>query len=99
MISVNTGLMLMKRPLRILVAALSLSLLACSTPPSEFGVYRQSDGSVGVHAPKSAKETDAQEAAIEECKKQGKRGVTIVETRKTMNDRFPITYIYVCKAY
>ena len=84
---------------RFLLLAFSMAMLACSTPQSEFGVYRQSDGTVGVHAPKSAKEIDAQQAAIEECKKLGKRSVTIVETRKTVNDRFPMTYIYVCNTY
>lgn len=74
-------------------------LVACSTPQSEFGVYRQSDGTVGVHAPKSAKDTEAQVVAVEECKKLGKRSATIVEARKTANDRFPMTYIYVCNTY
>ncbi|OYY20764.1 MULTISPECIES: hypothetical protein [unclassified Polynucleobacter] len=82
-----------------LVLAVSIAMVACATPPSEFGVYRQSDGTVGVHAPKSAKDTEAQAAAAEECKKLGKRGATIVETRKTVNDRFPMTYIFVCTAY
>ena len=81
----------------ILVAG--FQLVACSTPPSEFGVYRQSDGTVGVHAPKSAKDTEAQAVAVEECKKLGKRSVTIVATRKTENDRFPMTYIYMCNTY
>ena len=89
----------MKRLLRIAASSLGLFLLACATPPSEFGVYRQSDGTVGVHAPKSAKDTEAQAAAAEECKKLGKRGATIVETRKTVNDRFPMTYIFVCNTY
>jgi hypothetical protein len=74
-------------------------LTACSTPHSEFGVYRQSDGTVGVHAPKSAKETEAQAVAADECKKLGKRSAAIVSTRKTGNDRFPMTYIYVCNTY
>lgn len=82
-----------------LVLAASMAMVACGTPQSEFGVYRQSDGTVGVHAPKSAKETEAQAAAAEECKKLGKRGATIVETRKTVNDRFPLTYIFVCNNY
>ena len=89
----------MKIILGTVVLAVSGFLLACSTPPSEFGVYRQSDGTVGVHAPKSAKDTEAQAAAIEECKKLGKRSATIVETRKTVNDRFPITYIFMCNTY
>ncbi|WP_245640656.1 hypothetical protein [Polynucleobacter sinensis] len=89
--------------IRIIQCTLMLSagalLVACSTPTSEFGVYRQSDGTVGVHAPKSAKDTEAQAAAAEECKKIGKRSATIVETRKTVNDRFPMTYIFVCNTY
>lgn len=79
--------------------SLSFALLACSTPVSEFGVYRQSDGTIGVHAPKNAKEIEAQTAAVEECKKLGKRSATILETRKTVNDRFPMTYIYRCNTY
>ena len=71
-------------------------MLACSTPPSEFGVYRQSDGTVGVHAPKSAKDSEAQEEAVKECKKLGKRTATIEQSRTTVNDRFPITYIFRC---
>jgi hypothetical protein len=78
---------------------LAFTLMACSTPVSEFGVYRQSDGAIGVHAPKNAKETEAQAAAVEECKKLGKRSATILETRKTVNDRFPMTYIYRCNTY
>jgi hypothetical protein len=82
-----------------IIGALGLvfSLMACSTPPSQFGVYRQSDGTIGVHAPKAAKESEAQEAALVECKKMGKRTVTILESRKTVNDRFPLTYIYLCR--
>lgn len=80
-----------------LLASFALLITACSTPYSEFGVYQQSDGTIGVHAPKSAKETEAQEAALVECKRQGKKTVTILESRKTVNDRFPITYIYLCR--
>ena len=79
------------------VAVIVIGLSACSTPQSEFGVYQQSDGTIGVHAPKTAKESEAQEAALAECKKQGKRTVTILESRKTVNDRFPLTYIYLCR--
>jgi hypothetical protein len=89
----------MKRLLLILVPSFGLLLIACSTPPSQFGVYRQSDGAVGVHAPKSAKDSEAQAAATEECKKLGKRSASLFETRKTVNDRFPITYIFVCNTY
>jgi recombinational DNA repair protein (RecF pathway) len=71
--------------------------VACSTPPSKFGVYQQSDGAVGVHAPKDAKESEAQELALAECQKLGKRTANIAESRKTVNDRFPFTYIYICR--
>jgi hypothetical protein len=74
-----------------------LMTLACSTPQSEFGVYLQSDGAIGVHAPKNAKEDEAQAAALAECKKSGKQTVRILESRKTVNDRFPLTYIYSCR--
>ncbi len=89
----------MKIILSASVFAVSIVMLACGTPQSEFGIYRQSDGTIGVHAPKSAKDTETQAAAAEECKKLGKRGATIVETRKTVNDRFPMAYIFVCNAY
>ena len=72
-------------------------LIACSTPDSEFGVYKQSDGAIGVHAPKTAKETEAQDMARAECKKLGKQNAVIAESRKTVNDRFPMTYIYLCR--
>jgi hypothetical protein len=76
---------------------LIFGLFACSTPVSQFGVYKQSDGTIGVHAPKDAKENEAKEVALEECKKLGKKTVTLLESRKTVNDRFPITYIYLCR--
>ena len=84
---------------KIFLLYFGLILVACSTPVSEFGAYRQSDGTVGVHAPKGAKDSEAHAAAEEECKKLGKRSATILETRKTVNDRFPITYIYRCNTY
>jgi uncharacterized lipoprotein YmbA len=49
------------------------SLAACGTPEREFGVYKQSDGAIGVHAPKGAKESETQAMALAECKKQGKQ--------------------------
>ena len=79
------------------VLGLVFGMVACSTPASQFGVYKQSDGTIGVHAPKDAKESEAQDAALAECKKMGKRTVTILESRKTVNDRFPVTYIYSCR--
>ena len=87
----------MKTLNQILLIAVIVGLGACSTPVSQFGVYRQSDGTIGVHAPKDAKEPEAQEVALAECKKEGKRTVTILESRKTVNDRFPLTYIYLCR--
>jgi recombinational DNA repair protein (RecF pathway) len=74
-----------------------LICIACSTPVSKFAVYQQSDGAVGVHAPKDAKESEAQELALAECQKLGKRTANIAENRKTVNDRFPFTYIYICR--
>ena len=76
---------------------IAVLISACSTPPSRFGVYQQSDGTIGVHAPKDAKEEEAQDVALTECKKLGKRSVTIIDSRKTVNDRFPITYNYLCR--
>ena len=81
----------------LLIFGFLLFCVACSTPPSKFGVYQQSDGAVGVHAPKDAKEMEAQELAAAECQKMGKRTANIAESRKTVNDRFPYTYIYVCR--
>ena len=74
-----------------------IALIACSTPVSEFGVYKQSDGAIGVHAPKGANENEVQQAALAECKKLGKQNAVIAESRKTVNDRFPMTYIYLCR--
>jgi hypothetical protein len=81
----------------ILLVLIAAVISACSTPPSRFGVYQQSDGTIGVHAPKDAKEEEAQDVALAECKKLGKRNVTIIDSRKTINDRFPITYNYLCR--
>lgn len=72
-------------------------LVACGTPESQFGVYKQSDGAVGVHAPKDSKESETQAMALAECKKLGKQNAVIAESRKTVNDRFPMTYIYLCR--
>jgi hypothetical protein len=76
---------------------LVFALVACGTPDSEFGVYKQSDGAVGVHAPKDSKESETQAMALAECKKLGKQNAVIAESRKTVNDRFPMTYIYLCR--
>ncbi|SNX29310.1 hypothetical protein SAMN06295945_1680 [Polynucleobacter meluiroseus] len=87
----------MNRIQQAMLLGASAALFACSTPSSEFGVYRQSDGLVGVHAPKSAKENEAHDEAVKECKKLGKLTATIVDTRPTVNDRFPMTYLYICR--
>lgn len=79
------------------VAIFSALAVACSTPESEFAVYKQSDGAIGVHAPKGAKDNEAQDVANAECQKLGKRTAVIAENRKTVNDRFPMTYIYWCR--
>lgn len=80
-----------------LLASLTLVLFGCSTPESDFRIYRQSDGTIGVHAPKSAKDSEAQEIAEAECKKLGKRTATLVDGRKTVNDRFPSSFTYACR--
>ena len=87
----------MNFPRYILFILIAVVMTACSTPPSRFGVYQQSDGTIGVHAPKDAKEEEAQDVALAECKKLGKRNVTIIDSRKTVNDRFPMTYNYFCR--
>jgi hypothetical protein len=76
---------------------LLFALFACGTPDSEFAVYKQSDGAIGVHAPKGAKESETQAVALAECKKLGKQNAVAAESRKTINDRFPMTYIYLCR--
>ena len=72
-------------------------ILACATPASEFRIYQQSDGTIGMHGPKTAKDSEAQEVAEAECKKLGKRTATLVDSRKTLNDRFPLSYTYLCR--
>jgi hypothetical protein len=83
--------------MHILLACTSLFLLACSTPVSDFRVFKQSDGTIGIHAPKSAKDAEAHEVAEAECQKLGKRTATLVDSRKTSNDRFPLSYTYLCR--
>jgi len=85
------------KPTVYLPLILAFALFACGTPDSEFGVYKQSDGTVGVHAPKGAKENEVQAMALAECKKLGNQNAVAAESRKTVNDRFPMTYIYLCR--
>ncbi|WP_240553658.1 hypothetical protein [Polynucleobacter campilacus] len=89
--------MLIMKTSAYLPLILVFALFACGTPDSEFGVYKQSDGAIGVHAPKGAKENEAQGMALAECKKLGKQNAVAAESRKTVNDRFPMTYIYLCR--
>ena len=77
-----------------LLAAL---LVGCSTSAYDLRAYTQSDGLVGVHTTKKAKESETQAVAEAECKKKGKRRAVFVESRATVNDRFPITNLYMCR--
>jgi hypothetical protein len=80
----------------VLLILVGAGLTACGTPASQFGIYQQSDGTVGVHAPKSATQEETQVAAEKECKKLGKRTAMMAGSRETVNDRFPMTYLYRC---
>jgi len=74
-----------------------LLLSACGTSDYDLRAYTQSDGLVGVHTIKKAKESETQAVAEAECKKKGKRRAVFVESRNTVNDRFPITNLYMCR--
>ncbi|MBU3670235.1 MAG: hypothetical protein FGM17_05890 [Polynucleobacter sp.] len=87
----------MKFMYRASIVFVGLVLFGCSTPPSRFGVYQQSDGTIGVHAPKDAKDDEAQQVAQTECQKVGRNTATLIDSRKTVNDRFPTTYNYICR--
>jgi hypothetical protein len=73
------------------------SIAGCGTSDYDLRAYTQSDGLVGVHTVKSAKESETQAVAAAECKKKGKRRAVFVESRTTVNDRFPITNLYMCR--
>lgn len=73
------------------------ALAGCGTSAYDLRAYTQSDGLVGVHAVKTAKESETQGIAEAECKKKGQRRAVFVESRPTVNDRFPLTNLYVCK--
>lgn len=72
-------------------------LTGCGTSAYDLRAYTQSDGLVGVHTIKAAKESETQAVAEAECKKKGKRRAVFVESRTTVNDRFPITNLYMCR--
>lgn len=90
------GIRLMNQKCKGLIILIGVVLSACGTPASQFGVYQQSDGTVGIHAPKSATQEETQAAAEKECKKLGKRTAMLAGSRETVNDRFPMTYLYRC---
>jgi DNA-directed RNA polymerase subunit M/transcription elongation factor TFIIS len=81
----------------IFVSLLATSLAGCGTSDYDLRAYTQSDGLVGVHTIKKAKESETQAVAEAECKKKGKRRAVFVESRTTVNDRFPITNLYMCR--
>jgi DNA-directed RNA polymerase subunit M/transcription elongation factor TFIIS len=76
---------------------LSGVLVGCGTSAYDLRAYTQSDGLVGVHTIQKAKESETQAVAEAECKKKGKRRAVFVESRTTVNDRFPITNLYMCR--
>jgi len=80
----------------LIILIMALGLSACGTPQSGFRVVNRSDGMIGVQAVKGAKESEAQELATKECKKNGKSVARISEARSTHNDNFPMIYIYQC---
>jgi hypothetical protein len=49
-----------------------------------------------VQAIKGAKELEAHELAVKECKKMGRSTAVISEAKTTRNDQFPMIYIYQC---
>jgi DNA-directed RNA polymerase subunit M/transcription elongation factor TFIIS len=72
-------------------------MAGCGTSDYDLRAYTQSDGLVGVHTIQKAKESETQAVAEAECKKKGKRRAVFVESRTTVNDRFPITNLYMCR--
>ena len=81
----------------IFISLFTSSIFGCSTSAYDLRAYTQSDGLVGVHTIKTAKESETHAIAEAECKKKGKRRAVFVESRTTVNDRFPITNLYMCR--
>ena len=81
----------------LFIGLLVAILAGCGTSAYDLRAYTQSDGLVGVHTVKTAKESETQAVAEAECKKKGKRRAVFVESRTTVNDRFPITNLYMCR--
>jgi len=87
----------MRTPFPIFVSLIAATLAGCGTSDYDLRAYTQSDGLVGVHTVKKAKESETQAIAEAECKKKGKRRAMFMESRTTVNDRFPITNLYICR--
>jgi DNA-directed RNA polymerase subunit M/transcription elongation factor TFIIS len=87
----------MRTPYPVLIFLLVGSLAGCGTSAYDLRAYTQSDGLVGVHTIQKAKESETQAVAEAECKKKGKRRAIFMESRTTVNDRFPITNLYMCR--
>ena len=81
----------------LFIGILAGALAGCGTSDYDLHAYTQSDGMVGVHTIQKAKESETQAVAEAECKKKGKRRAVFVESRITVNDRFPITNLYMCR--
>jgi hypothetical protein len=81
----------------VFIGLLAAIISGCGTSDYDLRAYTQSDGLVGVHTVKTAKESETQGVAEAECKKKGKRRAVFVESRATVNDRFPITNLYMCR--
>lgn len=81
----------------LFISLLAALFVGCGTSDYDLRAYTQSDGLVGVHTIKTAKESETQAVAEAECKKKGKRRAVFVESRTTVNDRFPITNLYICR--
>jgi hypothetical protein len=81
----------------VLIGLLAGLMAGCGTSDYDLRAYTQSDGLVGVHTIQKAKESETQAVAEAECKKKGKRRAVFVESRNTVNDRFPITNLYMCR--
>lgn len=80
-----------------IICTMTLFLFACGTSDYDLRAYTQSDGLIGVHTIQKAKESETQAVAEAQCKKKGKRRAVFVESRTTVNDRFPITNLYMCR--
>ena len=81
----------------VFIGVLVATIAGCGTSAYDLRAYTQSDGLVGVHTIQKAKESETQGVAEAECKKKGKRRAVFVESRTTVNDRCPITNLYMCR--